>query len=117
VLIAQIRAGTVIPVGAAAQKRDAVLPDVPTLAEQGYPNTDASSWYGLFAPAKTPPAVIAKINAAVNAALNDPATHDKLVQVGATPTPGSPQDFGAFFKSEYEKWGRVVKERNIHEEK
>jgi tripartite-type tricarboxylate transporter receptor subunit TctC len=117
VLIAQIRAGTIIPIGAAAQKRDAVLPDLPTLTEQGYPNTDASSWYGLFAPAKTPPAVITKINAAVNAALNDPATHDKLVQAGATPVPGSPQDFGAFFKSEYEKWGRVVKERNIHEEK
>jgi tripartite-type tricarboxylate transporter receptor subunit TctC len=117
VLIAQIRADALIPIGAASDKRDAVLPNVPTLTEQGYPNTDASNWYGMFAPAKTPPALIAKINAAVNAALNDPATRDKLVQAGATPTPGSPQDFGAFFKSEFEKWGRVVKERNIHEEK
>ena len=61
-----------MPIGAAADKRDAILPDVPTLAEQGYPNTDASNWYALLAPAKTPPAVIAKLNKAVNAALDDP---------------------------------------------
>jgi tripartite-type tricarboxylate transporter receptor subunit TctC len=113
VLIAQIRAGTVTPIGAAADKRDAVLPNVPTLAEQGYPNTDASNWYGLLAPAKTPPAVIAKINAAVNAALNDPPTRDKLVQAGATPVGKTPESFGTFMKAEFEKWGRVVKERNI----
>ena len=91
VLIAQIRAGTVIPIGAGGDKRDAILPDVPTLAEQGYPNTDASNWYGLLAPAKTPAAVIAKINAAVNAALNDPPSHDKLVKAGATPVGGTPE--------------------------
>jgi tripartite-type tricarboxylate transporter receptor subunit TctC len=113
VLIAQIRAGTVVPIGAAADKRDAVLPDVATLAEQGYPNTDASNWYGLLAPAKTPAAVIQKINSAVNAALNDPPTRDKLVQTGATPVGGTPDSFGTFMKAEYEKWGRVVKERDI----
>ena len=64
VLISQIQAGTLVPIGAAADKRDALLPDVPTLAEQGYPNTDASNWYALLAPAKTPPAVIAKLNKA-----------------------------------------------------
>src|SRR6202044_962573 len=105
VLIAQIQAGALVPIGAAAGKRDALLPDVPTLAEQGYPNTDASNWYGLLAPAKTPAAVIAKLNAAVNAALNDPPTHDKLVQAGATPAGGSPESFGKFMNAEYEKWG------------
>jgi tripartite-type tricarboxylate transporter receptor subunit TctC len=113
VLIGQIRASALLPIGAAANKRDTILPDVPTLAEQGYPNTDASNWYGLLAPAKTPPAVIAKINAAVNAALNDPPTKDKLVRSGATPAGGTPNDFGVFFKAEYEKWGRVVAERGI----
>ena len=115
VVIAQIRAGNLLPIGAASNKRDAILPDVPTLAEQGYPNTDASNWYGLLAPAKTPPAVIAKINAAVNTALADPATHDKLVQAGATPIGATPESFGAFMKAEYDKWGRVVKERNIRD--
>jgi tripartite-type tricarboxylate transporter receptor subunit TctC len=113
VLIAQIRAESLVPIGAAANKRDAILPNVPTLAEQGYPNTDASNWYGLLAPAKTPASVIVRINGAVNAALNDAHTHDKLVQSGATPVGGTPESFGTFMKAEYEKWGRVVKERNI----
>ena len=113
VLIAQIQAGTLIPIGAAADKRDALLPDVPTLAEQGYPNTDASNWYALLAPAKTPPAVIAKLNKAVADALNDPEVHDKLVKAGATPVGGTPEALGTFMKSEYEKWGKVVAERGI----
>src|SRR5580704_17115630 len=113
VLIAQIQAGTLLPLGVASDKRDAVLPDVPTFAEQGYPNTNASNWYALLAPAKTPPAVIAKLNKAVNDALNDPEVHDKLVKSGATPVGGTPASLGAFMKSEYEKWGKVVKERGI----
>jgi tripartite-type tricarboxylate transporter receptor subunit TctC len=113
VLLAQIQAGTLIPIGAAADKRDAVLPDVPTLAEQGYPNTDASNWYALLAPAKTPPAVIARLNKAVNDALNDPDIHEKLVKAGATPVGGTPESLGAFMKSEYERWGKVVKDRGI----
>jgi tripartite-type tricarboxylate transporter receptor subunit TctC len=115
VLISQIKGGNLVPIGAASNKRDAILPDVPTLAEQGYPNTDASNWYGLLAPAKTPPAVIQKINSAVKAALKDPATRDKLVQAGATPVGNTPESFGTFMKTEYDKWGRVVKERNIKE--
>jgi tripartite-type tricarboxylate transporter receptor subunit TctC len=113
VLIAQIQAGALIPIGAAADKRDALLPDVPTLTEQGYPNTEASNWYALLAPAKTPPALIAKLNKAVIDALNDPEVHDKLVKAGATPVGGTPESLGAFMKSEYEKWGKVVAERGI----
>jgi tripartite-type tricarboxylate transporter receptor subunit TctC len=113
VLIAQIQAGTLVPIGAAADQRDALLPDVPTLAEQGYPNTEASNWYALLAPAKTPPAVIVKLNKAVDDALNDPEVHDKLVKAGATPVGGTPEALGAFMKSEYEKWGKVVAERGI----
>jgi tripartite-type tricarboxylate transporter receptor subunit TctC len=115
VLIAQIQAGALIPIGVAADKRDPVLPEVSTLAEQGYPNTESSNWYALLAPAKTPPAIIAKLNTAVNDALKDPAIHDKLAQTGATPVGGTAESLGTFMKSEYEKWGRVVKERNIKE--
>jgi tripartite-type tricarboxylate transporter receptor subunit TctC len=113
VLIAQIQAGALVPIGAAADKRDALLPDVPTLTEQGYANTEASNWYALLAPAKTPPAVIAKLNKAVIDALNDPEVHDKLVKAGATPAGGTPEALGAFMKSEYEKWGKVVADRGI----
>jgi tripartite-type tricarboxylate transporter receptor subunit TctC len=116
VLIAQIQAGALVPIGAAANKRDAILPDVPTLAEQGYPNTDASNWYALLAPAKTPPDVIAKLNKAVNDALKDPDVHDKLVKTGATPVGGTPEALGTFMKAEYDKWGRVVAEHGIKEQ-
>jgi tripartite-type tricarboxylate transporter receptor subunit TctC len=112
-VISQIRAGALLPIGVASDKRDPLLPDVPTFAEQGYPNTDASSWYGLLAPAKTPPAVIAKLNKAVNDALADPGVHDKLVNAGATPAGGTPDSFGAFLKAEYERWGKIVKDRGI----
>jgi tripartite-type tricarboxylate transporter receptor subunit TctC len=113
VVIAQIQAGNLVPIGVASDKRDAVLPDVPTLAEQGYPNTDASNWYALLAPAKTPAAVITKLNKALDDALNDPDVHEKLVKTGATPVGGTPEALGTFMKAEYEKWGRVVKERGI----
>jgi tripartite-type tricarboxylate transporter receptor subunit TctC len=116
VVISQIKAGNLIPIGVVANKRDAILPDVPTLAEQGYPNTDASNWYALLAPAKTPPAVIAKLNKAVDEALADPQLHDKLVNTGATPVGGTPEALGAFMKAEYEKWGRVVAENGIKEQ-
>ncbi len=115
VLIAQIQAGALLPLGVASDKRDAVLPDVPTFAEQGYPNTNGSNWYALLAPAKTPPAVIAKLNKAVNDALNDPQVHDKLVKTGATPVGGTPESLATFMKAEYDKWGRVVQENNIKE--
>jgi tripartite-type tricarboxylate transporter receptor subunit TctC len=115
VLISQIQAGTVVPIGVAADKRNPILPDVPTLAEQGYPNIDTSNWYGLLAPAKTPPAVIAKLNAAVNAALDDPQIRDKLLKSGAVPVGDTPAVFAAFLKAQYDKWGRVVLDYGIKE--
>jgi tripartite-type tricarboxylate transporter receptor subunit TctC len=116
VVISQIQAGNLLAIGIAGDKRDAVLPDVPTLAEQGFPNTDASNWYALMAPAKTPPDVIAKLNKAVDDALKDPDVHDKLVKTGATPIGGTPEQLGTFMKAEYEKWGRVVKEHDIKDQ-
>jgi len=115
VVISQIQGGTLVPIGIAGDKRDAILPDVPTLAEQGYPNTNASNWYALLAPAKAPPDVIAKLNKAVNDALNDAEVREKLVKTGATPVGGAPEELGTFMKAEYEKWGRLVKEHDIKE--
>jgi tripartite-type tricarboxylate transporter receptor subunit TctC len=113
VVLSQIQAGTLLPIGIAGDKRDAVLPNVPTLAEQGYPNTDAANWYALLAPAKTPPAVIAKLNKTVDAALADPQVHEKLVKTGATPVGGTPEALGAYMKAQYDKWGRVIKANGI----
>ena len=115
VLIAQIQAGSILPIGAAADKRNEMAPDVPTLAEQGYPNTDASNWYALLAPAKTPPVVIKKLNDAVNAALQDPDVRGKIVKSGAVPVGGTPEALAKFMTAEYDKWGSVVRQHGIKE--
>jgi tripartite-type tricarboxylate transporter receptor subunit TctC len=115
VLIAQIEAGSIVPIGAAADKRNEIIPAVVTLAEQGYPNTDASNWYALLAPAKTAPALIKKLNDAVNAALQDPDVRGKIVKSGAVPVGGTPDALGKFLRAEYDKWGRVVRDHGIKE--
>lgn len=115
VLMSQIEAKAVVPIGAAADRRNQMIPELPTLAEQGYPKTDASNWYALLAPAKTPPAVIKKLNEAVNGALADPDVRGKIVKSGAVPVGGTPQALAAFMRSEYDKWGRVVREHGIKE--
>jgi tripartite-type tricarboxylate transporter receptor subunit TctC len=116
VLLSHIKAGALKPLGAASAARNAALPEVATLAEQGFADTVADNWYGLLAPAKTPPAAIAKLHDAVVAAIDAPEVRDKLVQSGAVPAPTSSAQFGAFLADELARWGRVVRERNIKED-
>jgi tripartite-type tricarboxylate transporter receptor subunit TctC len=113
VLLSHIKAGALKPLGAASETRNTALPEVPTLVEQGFADTVADNWYGLLAPAKTPPAVIAKLHDAVVAAIEAPEVDDKLVQSGAVPTPMSSAVFAAFLAEELARWGRVVREKNI----
>ena len=113
VLMPQIRGGTLRPIGVGSKRRAAVLPDVPTLDEQGIKDVYADNWYALFAPARTPAPVIARLNAAVTAALNDPEVNRKLVEAGADPAPGTPAQLAEFLKSELERWGKVIREKNI----
>ena len=115
VLLPQIQGGKLKPLGVASAARNPKLPDVPTLAELGFPDTQADNWYGLLAPARTPAAVIAKLNAAAVAAVNDPAIREKLVGSGAVPAPTSPAEFREFLRSELERWGRIVREKGIKE--
>jgi tripartite-type tricarboxylate transporter receptor subunit TctC len=116
VLMPQIKGGTLRPIGVGSKRRTAVLPDVPTLDEQGIKDVYADNWYALFAPAKTPAPVIAKLNAAVTAALNDPELNKKLVEAGADPAPGTPVQLTDHLKAELERWGKVIKEKNIKPE-
>lgn len=115
VLMPQIIAGKVKPLAAASGQRNPKLPDVPTLAEAGYPDTSSDNWYGLLAPAKTPPAVIARLNDAFVKAVNDPAVKQKLIDSGAVPVADSPEAFGKFLKEELDRWGKVVLEKGIKE--
>jgi len=115
-LAGQINSGTLRPLGAASDYRTEVLPKVPTLAEQGFPNTHAENWYGLLAPARTPPAVLAKIHDAFATVLNDPEVRRKLLESGAVPIPSSAEEFAKLLRSELQRWAKVVKEHGIKEE-
>jgi tripartite-type tricarboxylate transporter receptor subunit TctC len=115
VLMSNIKGGKIRALGVASGRRNPMLPDVSTLAEQGYPGIIVDNWYGLLAPAKTPPAVINKIHDAFVQAINEPSVKKKLIDSGAIPVADTPAEFGKFFKAEYERWGKVVRERGIKE--
>jgi len=93
----------------AAPKRMAMLPDVPTFAEAGLAGYDASVWWGLVAPAKTPPEALAKLGAETLKALEDPGVREKLSALGAVVDPQGPEAFGRFLKDEIDKWAQVIK--------
>ena len=116
VLLPQIQGGKLKAIAVASPARNPTLPDVPTLIEEGYANTAADNWYGLLAPAKTPPAVVAKIRDAMAAALNEPDVRARFAQLGAVPAAMSSADFGKFLQEELDRWGKVVKEKNIKED-
>lgn len=106
---AQIKAGKLKGLGIAAAKRAAVTPDVPTYAEQGFPEFDAASWVGVFAPAATSPEIIAKLNATIEQVMKDPSVRGRLAAIGFDPIEGSQSEAKNYFRSEVAKWGKMVK--------
>ncbi len=109
-VISHIRAGTLIPIGVSTTKRSRSLPEVPTVAESGFPGFEAASWFGVFAPKGTPDAVVNELNRATNEFLKDPKVEARLVQEGADPVAISPREFAQFVAAETDKWRVVVKE-------
>lgn len=109
-----IKAGKLRALAVASPKRDPLLPDVPTVAEMGFPGFSAIQWWGLCAPAKTPEAVVAKLNKALNEALQQPDMVKRLSDMAAEPGTLSPQQFDDFLKAEVSKWTRLVKDVNLH---
>jgi tripartite-type tricarboxylate transporter receptor subunit TctC len=105
----QIKAGALRALAVTGRERLALLPDVPTVAEEGYPGFEASTWYGLFAPAGVPPALAAKISADAIAALKLPDVREKLSQQGFDVIAGDPAAFAALLKTELAKWAAVIK--------
>jgi tripartite-type tricarboxylate transporter receptor subunit TctC len=97
----------------ASDTRLALLPDVPTAAEAGLPGYDAAVWWGLAAPAKTPPDIVRDLNAATNHALANPEVAKALGELGVVLTPGTPQQFGAFIGAQTELWSAVIKAAGI----
>ena len=106
-VIGHAKAGRVRILGMTGVKRTPIAPDIPTIAEAGVPGYSVLGWYGLVAPAKTPKAVIEKLNAAVNKGL--PELRERYASLGADIAGGTAAEFGAFIKAEHEKWAKVVK--------
>lgn len=111
--IPHIKTGKVRVLGVASPQRSALLPDVPTIAEQGLPGYDAYSWAALFAPAGTPKDVIAKINTDFNKVMRDPDVKQRLYVAGAEADPGTPEEMARRLQSEMDKWAKVVKAADI----
>ena len=108
-----VRAGKLRPLAATTARRAVAMPDVPTLAESGVPGIDVSVWFGLMAPAGTPPALVQKINADALKAFAASGIAAKLVVIGMEPFTSSPAEFAEVLKNDVAKWGQLVKAASI----
>jgi tripartite-type tricarboxylate transporter receptor subunit TctC len=109
-VIAHIKAGTLVAIAVSSVHRSRSLPEVPTVADSGFPGFEAGSWFGMFAPRGTPAEAIAILNKATNEVIAEKAIQSRMVDEGADPAGGTPEKFGAFVRSEFEKWRTVVRD-------
>ena len=112
-LLPHITSGKIRPLAAASPKRNPLLPNLPTFAELGLPAVNVALWYGLMAPAGTPPDIIARINREVNLALKSPEVSERFAAQGTEALGGSPEQAAAYVKQELDRWGPVVKRAGI----
>jgi tripartite-type tricarboxylate transporter receptor subunit TctC len=115
-VLPQVQAGKIKALATTGLQRSSSLPNVPTFAESGYPGYEAMNWYAFVAPAKTPPDILNRLNSEIVRALNDPEIRDKLRENGMDATPSTREEMAAYMRSEYAKWGRVVKAAGIKPE-
>jgi len=108
-----VTAGRLRPLAVTSPQRLGNFPNVPTIAELGYPGFEAATWSGLVAPAGTPPAIVERLNAEANRALGTNEMKAKLYEDGSTPLGGTPQQFAEFIRKEHAKWGTAVREAGI----
>ena len=108
-----VQTGKLVPLATTGLTRPAYMPDIPTVAEAGYPGFEALNWYAFVAPGKTPAAILERWNVEIVKALNDEGVKKALNDHGLTPQPTSRQELAEFMKKEYEQWGKVVKERQL----
>lgn len=109
----QIEAGKLIPLATTGLTRPAYMPNIPTVAEAGYPGFEALNWYAFVAPGKTPEPLLERWNQEIVKALNDPEVKDALVKHGLTPQPTTRAEFATFMKKESAQWAAIIKERKL----
>jgi tripartite-type tricarboxylate transporter receptor subunit TctC len=115
-ILQHAKAGSLRALAVTTKDRVSVVPDIPTIAESGVPGFDVFSWFGFFVPAKTPPDVIARINADTNAALAYAPVKSRFEELGAVPKGSTQAELAAFLRSEIDKWGPVIREAKIRVE-
>jgi tripartite-type tricarboxylate transporter receptor subunit TctC len=108
-----VRDGRLRALGVTTRNRIAPFPDLPTIAEAGVPGYEISTWYGIWAPARTPPAIIARLQQAVATAARNPETRARFDALGAAPVADSPEDYARFVRAEYDRWGKLVRDARI----
>jgi tripartite-type tricarboxylate transporter receptor subunit TctC len=113
VALGLVKDGKLNPLGVSTASRAEVLPDVPTLAGQGLPGYEVTLWFGLWAPAATPPQVVQKLNAAVNAIVFEPPVREQFSKLGIQPAPMKLEEFARFVRSEIEVYRKIVQQANI----
>jgi tripartite-type tricarboxylate transporter receptor subunit TctC len=113
VLLPHIKAGTLHPIALGARERSPTAPDVPTTAEVGMPDLLIENWYGMIAPANTPPAIVAALNRIANEAMADPLVKQKLADQGLTVAGDTPEQFRDYIAGETRKWARVIKDAGV----
>lgn len=116
VMVPHVRSGTLRALATSGPARDAAMPEIPTFAEVGFPQAVMSPWFAIVAPAGTPAPVVARLNAALNAALAAPATVAKLQEAGIAIQAGSPDDFAGYLRAEIAKWSEVIRANGIRVE-
>jgi len=115
-VVPQVKAGRLRGIAVASLQRANAAADIPTFAEAGLPGVEAGSWYGVFAPARTPAAVVGKLHSGIAAVLKLPDVQQRLTAEGAVAIGNSPEQFSAQIKGDIAKWGKVVQESGLQTE-
>jgi tripartite-type tricarboxylate transporter receptor subunit TctC len=113
VMTPHIKKGSMRPIAVTSAKRTPLLPDVPTVIESGVPGFEVLGWFGVFAPAGTPPDIVKRLNAEINKIIAKPSVVQRFAELGAEPLGGTPEQLAAWLKSEQDKWGRLIRETGI----
>jgi tripartite-type tricarboxylate transporter receptor subunit TctC len=116
IMTPHIRKGALRPIAISSARRTPLLPEVPTVAETGLAGFEVLGWFALLAPSRTPPDIIARLNADVNAAIARQAVVTRFAELGAEPLGGTPDQAAAFIRGEQDKWGRIIREAGIKQQ-
>jgi tripartite-type tricarboxylate transporter receptor subunit TctC len=108
-----VQSGQLKALGVTDTKRSKFYPDVPTVAEGGVPGYESVGWFGLLAPAGTPPEIVKQINQAIVAAMETQEFRDHLATLGAEPKPQTPDEFGRYINADVAKWSKLVKDNDV----